>query len=400
MCKRIYYPALIVLLIGFFSCHKDKIKHPNQSASFIKYFGGAANQTGYSAKQTLDGGYIFVGKSSSFGNENQIYIVKTDESGNEQWSRNFGNAGNDEARDVLVLNTGYAVTGTLAKPNASGPDSTNLYLLLLDDQGNKIKDFTYGIPGENASGNTLTLASDNGFILIGNIDSASNENIFIVKTDASGKQAFWSPKTRGGAGDVPDSAANSVIDLGQDFVFAFSSIKLGRNTPVVAEYDYSSGIELNAPTNSDFGASNLATAVDLQKTTDGGFILTGMTGPVPGSIYLLKLDGNLIAQWNKVLDMRGQQVSSVTQTTDGGFILASSGNTDKSGKDLFLIKTDASGGIQWNTHFGGSGDDEAYSAIQTTEGGYLLSGTISFGSTGASNTMMCLIKTDKNGNLQ
>ena len=87
----------------------------------------------------------------------------------------------------------------------------------------------------------------------------------------------------------------------------------------------------------------------------------------------------------------------VQQTSDGGYILAgltmSFGASDE---DAWLIKTNANGNKVWEKTFGGSSDDDAWAVHQTSDGGYILAGwTLSFG---AGNGDAWLIKTDAKGN--
>lgn len=129
----------------------------------------------------------------------------------------------------------------------------------------------------------------------------------------------------------------------------------------------------------------------VQYTSDGGYILVGTSnsndGDVSGNkgnrdIWVVKVNSSGVLQWQKSLggseDDRGY---SVKQTTDGGYIVAGTTRSNdgdvtgyKNWEDYWVIKLDNSGNIQWQKTYGGSKDDEARSIIQTTDGGYIVAG--------------------------
>ncbi len=150
-----------------------------------------------------------------------------------------------------------------------------------------------------------------------------------------------------------------------------------------------------------FGGSEDDWAHDVQQTSDGGYILAGITysyGAGDRDAWLIKTDVNGIKQWDKTFGgSGGDGAFSVQQTSDGGYILAGYTNSYGAGNEGFwLIKTDANGIKQWDKTFGGSGSEEAWSVQQTSDGGYILAGGTNSYGTGDYDAW--LIKTDAWGN--
>jgi len=149
-----------------------------------------------------------------------------------------------------------------------------------------------------------------------------------------------------------------------------------------------------------FGGSSWDNAYSVRQTTDGGYIIAGATDSYGAGLYdfyLVKTDASGNKEWEKTFGGSSwDNAYSVRQTTDGGYVIA--GTTDSYGAglyDFYLVKTDASGNIEWENTFGGSGYDEAFCAQQTTDGGYIITGsTSSYGV----NVDVYLVKTDASGN--
>jgi hypothetical protein len=141
----------------------------------------------------------------------------------------------------------------------------------------------------------------------------------------------------------------------------------------------------------------------IQQTSEGGYVMAGVIdyyGAGKGDVWVLKLDGNGNVQWQKsYYGTAKDYASSIQQTSEGGYIVA--GITESFGAgsdDVWVLKLDGNGNVQWQKTYGGTILDRASSIQQTSEGGYIVAGwTRSFG---AGDCDAWVLKLDSNGNVQ
>jgi len=147
-----------------------------------------------------------------------------------------------------------------------------------------------------------------------------------------------------------------------------------------------------------FGGSDWDRGYSVKQTADGGYIITGCTsyGAGGGDVWLIKTDANGDTLWTKTFGgCCWDRGNSVDQTADGGYIITGWISYEPGETDVWLIKTDANGDTLWTKTFGGSGEDMGNSVDQTTDGGYIITGyTLPYGAGGGD---VWLIKTDANG---
>jgi len=244
--------------------------------------------------------------------------------------------------------------------------------------GDTIWTRVYGME-EHDVGEAVSPTSDGGFILCG-LGVIPNYNLYdflLVKTDSAGNQ-IW---TRYYGGPYVDVAKD--IEQTTDGGY----ICIGYTSIVVNEYDIwllktdANGDTVWAKT---YGGTNNDFGYSVEQTPDGGYILCGENqggGQAHINAYLVKTYANGNIQWEQ--EYGGNQTDEygycVTQTSDGGFILA--GKSTASGDaDVYVVKTNFSGGIEWENTYGGSGNDVAWSVIENSDGDFVIAGeTFSFG---------------------
>ena len=328
-------------LSGWSSAHEIVIY--SGQIGWIKTY-GSGGDVGFSVQQTEDGGYIIAGITWSFGADYEdVYLIKTDAYGNVEWTKTYGGSYND---------WGYSVQQT----------------------------------------------EDGGYIIAGTTESfgAGYYDVYLIKTDAYGN-AEWT-KTYGGSDDDWGWSAQQTEDGGYIIAGRTWSFGAGASDVCLTKTDAYGNVEWTKT----YGGSDQDGGESVQQTEDGGYIIAGWTksfGAGEADVYLIKTDAYGNVEWTKTYGGSGDDSGcSVQQTSDGGYIIA--GGTESFGAgeaDVYLIKTDAYGNVEWTKTYGGSDDDWGRSVQQTSDGGYIIAGgTESFG---AGGYYVYLIKTDAYGNV-
>ncbi len=138
---------------------------------------------------------------------------------------------------------------------------------------------------------------------------------------------------------------------------------------------------------------------------DDGFIIaaekdTTYAGASQADCWILRIDSIGAIVWQKEFRYTtSSNINSIIQTKDGGFIMAGEAAlTNLTSFDYWIVKIDSAGNIKWQKTYGGSGNDDAYSIIETYDGGYAIAGFTS--SFGKGNYDAWVVKIDSIGNLK
>jgi hypothetical protein len=377
------------------SLPSDAIPTISPSPHFCKTISGPENEWGNSLIQTADGGYAIGGTTTSFGaGLSDAYLVKLDANGNLQWTKTIGGKDFEDGYSLIQTSDGgYAIAG---QTNSFGAGGYDVYVVKLDANGNLQWTKTIGGKKEDVGLMSLIQTSDGGYAIAGATNSfgAGNGDVYVVKLDANGKLQ-WT-KTIGGPGYEIGFSLIQTSDGGYAVAGATKSFGAGDEDVYVVKLDTNGNLQwtktIGGPKR-DWGSS-------LIQTSDGGYAIAGSTfsfGAGQLDVYVVKLDASGNLQWTKTIGGNDWDAGiSLIQTSDGGYAIA--GHTKSfgaGGEDVYVVKLDANGNLQWTKTIGGQNDNRGFSLIQTSDDGYAIAGsTTSFGAGGRD---VYVIKLDRNG---
>ncbi len=354
-----------------------------------------------------------------------------------QWQKSLGGSENDFAFSAQqTKDGGYIIAGETASfdGNVTGNHGDeDFWVTKLDGKGNLTWQKALGGFGDEAAF-AVEQTTDDGYILAGQASLSSgnvtgnhgNLDFWVVKLDKNGN-LLWQ-KSLGGSNSDHATSIQETTDGG--YIVAGSSASNNGNvsghngTTFFSDYWVA---KLDAGGNimwqDSYGGSVDDFAFSVRQTKDGGYIVagnsesddgdvTGVHDIVYGDMWVIKLDPNGVLQWERVYGGNDYDLAnSIRQTTDGGYIIGGFSRshdgdiTNNHGNyDMWVVKTNDKGDITWQKSLGGSNGDFGYGVEQTPDGGYIVSGGTSStngdvtGNHG--NEDFWVIKLDANGNLK
>ena len=259
-----------------------------------------------------------------------------------EWFSKFGGSQEEEAKEVIVtLDGGYLLSGSTSSNdldmNQNLPNTQSAFLIKVGKSGDLKWIKTYGDSNSNIL-ESITQTADSGFVFVGNVNNLQNHSrdLWIVKVDSSGEME-WSK---------------------------------------------------------EYGGSYYDSGLSVKETSDRSLIVSGYSGSDDGDlinnsnsgesdVWVLKLNkfGNIV--WSKTFGGDKEEYSnSIIQTNEGGYILTGISHSKNAlfgyqlstEEDVFVLKLNANGEIEWNLNFGGFSTDYSNSIIQSRNGDYIVVG--------------------------
>jgi len=325
-----------------------------------KTIGGSQVEYFRDLKQTLDGGYIFGGsslsnisgeKTEASNGDLDMWVIKINPNGEIEWQNSIGGNDSDEINAIeLTLDGGYILAG-FSESNISGDKtedargSIDYWIVKLDNSGNVEWDKTIG--GADIDWDSKIIVMNDGYYISG----GSSSNISGDKTENSkGENDYWLLK----------------LDISGSIVWQKTIGGSSHDSFTTMTLTSDNGIILGG-----FSESNISG--NKTENSKGGY-----------DFWIVKLDSSGTIEWDKTIGgSQADVLNSVIQTSDNSFLLSGRSSSDISGdktedslgdSDFWIVKLNSSGTIEWQNTIGGNDIDQAYSANQTSDGGYIIGG--------------------------
>jgi nitrous oxidase accessory protein NosD len=244
------------------------------------------------------------------------------------------------------------------------------------------------------SATCIIQTSDGGYAVGGDCDYKTGAPGYLVKLDSSGNMQWNQSYIKYAASKFGDNIQALVQTSDKGYAFLLGGTALTKT---------------NSEGKVQWNITFSGAASSMVQTSDGGYVIAGyvstaqiQNGRYDTLFWVAKVNSAGKLLWTNSFGGVGiSQASSVVQTSDGGYALAGETNTfSVNGESEFwLVKTDSAGNVQWSKPFGSSiGGSEANSIVQTSDGGYVLAGSVAYGSGNSAGSDVWLVKTDSSGN--
>jgi len=354
--------------------------------TFARLYGGYTQDIGASIAMDDNGNLIMAGYSQSFGsNALDYFAILVDPEGTVEWAQNYGFYYYDSALRVLpTQDGGYILNGTAGWGSEY---NKQMYVIKMDDTGAQEWDISFGNTGDEI-GRDIIQNPDGSFLFLGNTTSfgAGGYDVWLTMADVNGD-----PDVGYTIGTVDNDFGQSMIrDVDGGYVIVGNQCctagyggKDGKITKVRIDNT------IHVAWSYLFGGTDEDAANDVVLSHDSSYVIAGYTksfGEGNMDMWVRKKDSTAGAIWAYTIGGTGTDVAeSIVRTPDNGFAVL--GFTDSFGQsvtDMMLVKIDADGLVEWAYTYGFIGYEYGKSVMIDNDGyfyalGYLGSSAYMFG---------------------
>jgi hypothetical protein len=387
--------------------------------SWIKTLGGSGDDTAQAVVPTADGGYAILGFTNSLDGDiqdkdlavNDYWLIKLDAEGRLEWNKTYGGSKDDRGQSLSqTFDGGYILTGYSMSSDGDATVNKGFHdnwLLKLDSFGNIEWEKSFGFSGHDHSYDVLQ-TDDGGYFFTGFLDVTSARADGFAEKAASltrhGVGEFWGTKInaqaeiewRGYFGGTNNDRAHAVVpsDDGGFVMAGFTESNDFDVSNTQGSYDFwlvKVDSEGNMLWETSYGGSGIDIAHDITRCRDGGYVVVGSTFSANGNIgenkgesdvWMIKINEVGTLEWERTLGgTRFDAAQAVVESHNGGFLVVGNSkstdvdvNSNQGENDIWVIRTNRQGQMVWQRSFGGSSLDFGFDVVERLDGSVLVVG--------------------------
>lgn len=358
-------------------------------ATWRRTYGGFEVETAQSAAETADGSFLVTGTSGSFGNgASDIYVLLLNENGDPIWSRTYGTVGVEKGVSGRVLDDGFVFAGSTSLGEHGGYD---MLLVRTDQNGEIIWQRNYGTQDWDLC-NSMEVLSD-GFLL-GGISygvGGGEGQVYLVRTDLNG-DVLWSTNLNEGSG----SECNAIA-VASDNGFAIAGrigTLSGFDDGYVARYNSDGTMIWDLSIGGD--STDLLTGLIL--TDMGSIKVNGVTSSESSVTQILTagIDPSGVLEWVRALGNQADAGGTgIAQAHGSGYVITGYNTLNFGSPDMIFTLLDDQGYFLSGNNFGNGRPAWGNALLASSDGGYLIAGWSE--DYGPGNRSCYVVKTDGSG---
>jgi hypothetical protein len=338
--------------------------------------GAGGNDEADGVCTAANNGFYMVGRTRSFGGQQEVWLVRMDEGGDTLWTRHYGGSVNDVGSAICEVGDGAVIVGST---ESYGAGFSDLYVIRVTATGDTMWTRAYGT-AQFDFGYGVVTTLDGGFAACGSVGTTGQSlNMYLLKFSADGTLQ-WSHNY--GGSNVDEAFALRQTEDGGYLV-------AGRSVPVGSSWPDMYVVRTNAAGDTlwthRYGGTDWEEATGILETADGGCLVTGWQYTQDGAqwnFYVVKATTTGAQEWAHAFGGDGyERAYTAQQATDGGYIVGGvTTSSGSGGHDFYFVKLTTIGDTLWTKVLGGSGNDDLFGICITSDGGYLgVGATSSYG---------------------
>jgi len=331
--------------------------------------------------EAQDGGYVFAGAITNSeypmvsDSPNVPWMVKVDESGTPVWQQTYpGDAPRIVHNLIKTGDGGYLIAGR----HGYGSGEAATLLIKVDESGSLQWQQVYPRQRSNTPQSVIE-TSNGGYVFASKIGywSDETEGALLVRVDGSGEVKWAQTYHRSDADRV-----RSVVETSDGGYLFGGYTAAGEDEPTDAwlvKINESGEIQWEQT----YGGEGRDRIGAVIAANDAGYVFVGRTASIgSGEVdaWLTNIDESGDLKWQQTYNISDFDYGwTVISTSDGGYLIGGTTKSkDGSGEvssEIFVVKVDGSGELQWQQTYGGNNTSGTYSVLEASEGGYLFTGS-------------------------